>query len=65
MQAQSVIAPFAYFPRLLHATVEQRNRFELSGGGIGIHWEELDEDISVSGLLLGIGDQTKKSKISY
>ena len=50
--------PLAYFPRLLHATADQRNRYELSGGGRGIHWDELDEDISVGGLLLGRGDQT-------
>jgi len=51
--------PLAYFPRLLHATKEALQRFELSGGGTGIHWDELDEDISVEGLLLGIGDRTK------
>jgi hypothetical protein len=54
--------PLAFFPRLLHATVEERNSFEFSGGGVGIHWDELDEDISVAGLLLGIGDQTKRNK---
>ena len=51
--------PLVYFPRLLKATPEQRQRFETSGGGTGIHWEEIDEDISVEGLLLGIGDTTK------
>jgi len=51
--------PLAYFPRLLHATKEALLQFELSGGGTGIHWDELDEDISVEGLLLGIGDRTK------
>ena len=50
--------PLAYFPRLLSASPEQRNRYELSGAGSGIHWDELDEDISVEGLLTGIGDQT-------
>ncbi|MBI3291518.1 MAG: DUF2442 domain-containing protein [Elusimicrobia bacterium] len=50
--------PLAYFPRLLKATPEQRKKFELSGGGTGIHWDELDEDISVPGLLLGCGDAT-------
>jgi hypothetical protein len=43
----------------LHATREALQQFELSGGGTGIHWDELDEDISVEGLLLGIGDRTK------
>ena len=51
--------PLAYFPRLLHAAPEQLQKYEMSGGGTGIHWEEIDEDISVSGLLLGIGDRTK------
>lgn len=51
--------PLAYFPRLLRATSNQRERYELSGGGTGIHWDEIDEDISVEGLLLGIGDRTK------
>jgi hypothetical protein len=47
-----IAAPLAWFPRLLHATPEQRVRFELSPGGL--HWEELDEDISVAGLLAGV-----------
>jgi len=55
--------PLAYFPRLLAATSEQRLHFELSGGGTGIHWDELDEDISVPGLLLGVGDQTRTSRM--
>jgi len=50
--------PLSYFPRLLKASVDQRNDFIISGGGTGIHWDKLDEDISVSGLLLGIGDRT-------
>jgi len=51
--------PMAYFPRLLKAQPEQRLRYEISGGGSGLHWDELDEDISVENLLLGIGDRTK------
>lgn len=53
--------PLAYFPRLLSATDEQRRQHTISGGGTGLHWEHLDEDISVKGLLLGIGDQTRPS----
>ena len=45
--------PLAYFPRLNNATPAQRDNFEISGGGIGLHWDELDEDIHVPGLLLG------------
>lgn len=51
--------PLAYFPRLLQAQPEQRLRYEISGGGSGLHWDELDEDISVENLLLGIGDRTR------
>ncbi|MCK4766529.1 MAG: DUF2442 domain-containing protein [Candidatus Aminicenantes bacterium] len=50
---RSIITPLAWFPRLLHATREERNSWRLIGGGHGIHWEEIDEDISVEGLLAG------------
>lgn len=53
--------PLSYFPRLLKATEEERNRYVISGGGTELHWEELDEDISVEGLLLGVGDRTRRS----
>ena len=43
--------PLEWFPLLRDATPEQRERWELSGQGLGIHWEEIDEDISVAGLL--------------
>lgn len=49
--------PFAWFPRLLNATPEQRERVEI--GRIGLHWEELDEDISIAGLPAGRGDRTR------
>ncbi|MFQ5686602.1 MAG: DUF2442 domain-containing protein [Candidatus Scalindua sp.] len=55
--------PLIFFPRLLNATSEQRNSFELSGGGTGIHWEEIDEDISVAGLILGNKDLTYYKKM--
>ena len=55
---RQLAVPLAYFPRLLNATNEQRNAFETSGNGMGIHWESLDEDISVEGLLKGFGDTT-------
>lgn len=54
--------PMAYFPRLLNATEAQRNDYIISGGGTGLHWEELDEDISVMGLLLGVGDRTQPAR---
>jgi hypothetical protein len=43
---RQLLVPLAYFPRLLNATSQQRNRYELSGGGMGIHWDEIDEDIT-------------------
>lgn len=46
-----VSAPLAWFPRLLEATPKQRAEWELIGGGVGIHWEAADEDISVASLL--------------
>lgn len=56
---RQLAVPLAFFPRLLHATPQQRKKYKMSGGGTGLHWEELDEDISVAGLLLGRRDQTK------
>lgn len=52
--------PLAWFPRLLGATPAQRERYEISLLGDGLHWEELDEDISVDGLLAGRGDSTRR-----
>ncbi len=55
---RTVGVPLAWFPRLLNASVEQRQRYRISVTGRGLHWDELDEDISVSGLLEGRGDMT-------
>src|SRR5437867_1984503 len=48
---RTVSVPLVWFPRLVDATQEQRKAWEFIGGGIGIHWEEIDEDISVASLL--------------
>src|SRR5262245_42961187 len=48
---RTVSVPLVWFPRLLNATDKQRKEWEFIGGGIGIHWEEIDEDISVASLL--------------
>lgn len=53
---REISAPLAWFPRLLHATVEQRQGWELIGRGEGIHWEVIDEDISIASLLGLPGD---------
>lgn len=50
---RSLAVPLAWFPRLADAEPEQRARYELMGEGLGIHWPDVDEDISVSGLLSG------------
>jgi hypothetical protein len=57
-----IAVPLAWFPRLLAATPEQRAQFELSPRGI--HWEALDEDISIDGLLAGHGDLTHGRLVS-
>ena len=46
-------APLVWYPRLLHASLEQRNDWELIGEGEGIHWPQIDEDLSVAGILRG------------
>ena len=50
---RTVSVPLAWFPRLMHGTSEERNKWRLIGGGEGIHWPDLDEDISVENLILG------------
>lgn len=50
---RTISVPLAWFPRLVHATPDERNNWRLIGTGQGIHWEAIDEDISVEGLLAG------------
>jgi len=50
---RTVSVPLAWFPRLLHGTPEERNKWRLIGDGDGVRWPELDEDISVENLILG------------
>ena len=50
---RTISVPLAWFPRLLHATTEQRANWKIAGGGFGIHWPYVDEDLSSSGLLRG------------
>lgn len=50
---RTISVPIEWFPRLVHATQEERNNWRLIGRGHGIHWEHIDEDISVEGLLAG------------
>jgi hypothetical protein len=50
---RTVSTPLAWYPRLLHATREQRDNFIISSAGFGIHWPEVDEDLSVHAMLVG------------
>jgi len=50
---RTISVPLAWYPRLLHATTQERNNWRPIGNGQGIHWEDIDEDISVEGLLAG------------
>ena len=53
MDGRTISAPLAWFPRLLHGTPEQRAKWEPCGGGFGIHWPDLNEDLCTEGLLRG------------
>jgi hypothetical protein len=53
IDGRTITAPLAWYPRLLHATAEQRANWRIAGGGYGIHWPEIDEDLSTQGLLRG------------
>ncbi len=50
---RTISVPVSWYPRLLHGTNEERNNFRFIGNGSGINWPDLDEDISVQGLLAG------------
>ena len=53
MDGRTFAVPLAWYPRLANATPEQRIHWELAGGGYGIHWPDIDEDLSTEGLLRG------------
>jgi Protein of unknown function (DUF2442) len=53
MDGRTITVPLAWYPRLFNATSEQRLKWEVCGGGYGIHWEEIDEDLSTEGMLRG------------
>ena len=50
---RTIIGPLTWYPRLLNATSEGRSRWQVSGAGYGIHWPDIDEDLSTDGLLRG------------
>jgi hypothetical protein len=50
---RTITVPLAWFPRLFHASPEARSNWQIAGGGFGIHWPDVDEDLSAQGLLRG------------
>jgi hypothetical protein len=54
MDGRTISVPLTWYPRLLSATRKQRKNWRTCGGGYGIHWEDIDEDLSTEGLLMGI-----------
>lgn len=53
MDGRTIAVPLAWYPRLFHANDSQRSDWEKAGGGYGIHWPQIDEDLSTEGLLRG------------
>lgn len=53
VDGRTISVPLAWYPRLLHATQEQRNNWKIAGAGFGIHWPDVDEDLSTEGLRRG------------
>ncbi len=53
MDGRIITVPLVWYPRLLNATPDQRLNWEICGGGYGIHWDDIDEDLSTEGMLRG------------
>ena len=53
LDGRTIVVPLVWYPRLLDASPEQRRNWTISGAGYGIHWPDLDEDLSTAGLLRG------------
>src|SRR6478752_7171197 len=60
---RTISVPIGWYPRLAYGTSTERANFQISGGGYGIHWPDLDEDIGVEGLLLG--KKSGESRVSF
>jgi hypothetical protein len=60
MDGRSITVPLVWYPKLLNASPEQLTHWEICGGGYGIHWPELDEDLSTEGMLRGAPDPEAK-----
>lgn len=53
LDGRTISVPLVWYPRLLNASKQQREKWQIAGGGYGIYWEEIDEDLSTEGLLRG------------
>jgi hypothetical protein len=53
LDGRTITVPLAWYPRLLHATAEERANWKIAGGGYGLHWPDVDEDLSSEGILRG------------
>ena len=53
MDGRTISVPLLWYPRLLKASIKERSHFEICGAGFGIHWPDIDEDLSTEGLLRG------------
>ena|SRR5215212_4357926 len=62
---RTISVPIVWYPRLLNATEEQRKNWKITGGGYGIHWPDIDEDLSTEGLLRGVPAPHQKSLDSH
>ena len=62
MDGRTISVPLVWYPRLFNATPEQRNNWQICGAGYGIHWPDIDEDLSVEGLLRGAPAPRSKQK---
>lgn len=60
---RTISAPLAWYPRLSHGTADERNKWQFIAGGRGIHWTDLDEDISIENLL--VGNASRESQTSF
>jgi hypothetical protein len=64
IDGRTITVPLVWYPRLLHATTEQRANWQICGGGYGIHWSEVDEDLSTEGLLRGAPAPRRSMSVS-
>ena len=61
MDGRTITAPLAWYPRLMEATPKQRSNWQIAGAGYGIHWPDVDEDLSTEGLLRGAPAPNRRS----